>query len=262
LITLLKRRVFLLFDTMVVQHFVKCEGSTYCMENLQTAAQAVEKVKFLLGLPDEIPWRAEQNGRFLPLDSPLAPEPLLLLPNPGLRGGKGGFGSLLRAIGAQIEATTNHEAMRDLTGRRQRDVNNERRLKEYVDGAAERERLEQEKKEAKLEKLRKVAEGQLHNRDKHTFSDPQYDKARSEVEEKIHDAVEAAMAAGGEKSIAGGSSSKDLKRKGSEAGSGSEVKKAKGMFMMGGLEGLEDEDLTDSSDEEEEGEKTKTLAVK
>ena len=30
----------------------------------------------------------------------------------------------------QIEATTNHEAMRDLTGRRQRDVNNERRLKE------------------------------------------------------------------------------------------------------------------------------------
>ena len=28
----------------------------------------------------------------------------------------------------------------------------------YVDGAAERERLEQEKKEAKLEKLRKVAE--------------------------------------------------------------------------------------------------------
>ena len=32
--------------------------------------------------------------------------------------------------------------------------------------------------------------------------------------------------------------------------------------MMGGLEGLEDEDLTDSSDEEEEGEKTKTLAIK
>ena len=26
-------------------------------------SKAVEKVKFLLGLPDEIPWRAEQNGR-------------------------------------------------------------------------------------------------------------------------------------------------------------------------------------------------------
>ena len=92
----------------------------YCQFAL---SKAVEKVKFLLGLPDEIPWRAEQNGRwsigrrqclirylwstfwprFLPLDSPLAPEPLLLLPNPGLRGGKGGFGSLLRAIGAQVK---------------------------------------------------------------------------------------------------------------------------------------------------------------
>ena len=29
-------------------------------------------------------------------------------------------------------------------------------------------------------------QGQLHNRDKHTFSDPQYDKARSEVEEKVN----------------------------------------------------------------------------
>jgi len=241
----------------ITQHLVKCEGSTYCFDGLQTAAEAVDKVKSLLGLPDDLPWRAEQNGRFLPLISPLSPAPLLLLPNPGLRGGKGGFGSLLRAIGAQIEATTNHEAMRDLTGRRQRDVNNERRLKEYVDGAADRERLEQEKKEAKLEKLRKVAEGQLHNRDKHTFSDPQYDKARSEVEEKIHDAVEAAMAAGGEKSIAGGSSATDLKRKGSEASSGPDVKKAKGMFMMAGLE---DEDFTDSSDEEEE-EEGKTKAV-
>jgi hypothetical protein len=41
-------------------------------------------------------------------------------------GGKGGFGSMLRALGAQIEKTTNHEAMRDLSGRRVRDVNNEK----------------------------------------------------------------------------------------------------------------------------------------
>jgi hypothetical protein len=30
-------------------------------------------------------------------------------------------------LGAQIERTTNHEAMRDLSGRRQRDVNKEAR---------------------------------------------------------------------------------------------------------------------------------------
>ena len=41
-------------------------------------------------------------------------------------GGKGGFGSMLRAIGAQIEKTTNREACRDLSGRRMRDVNNEK----------------------------------------------------------------------------------------------------------------------------------------
>ena len=39
-----------------------------------------------------------------------------------------GFGSMLRAIGAQIEKTTNHEACRDLSGRRMRDVNNEKQL--------------------------------------------------------------------------------------------------------------------------------------
>ena len=46
-----------------------------------------------------------------------------------LPGGKGGFGSMLRAIGARIEKTTNHEACRDLSGRRMRDVNHE---KQYV----------------------------------------------------------------------------------------------------------------------------------
>lgn len=44
-----------------------------------------------------------------------------------LVGGKGGFGSMLRAIGAQIEKTTNREACRDLRGRRIRDINEEQR---------------------------------------------------------------------------------------------------------------------------------------
>ena len=34
-----------------------------------------------------------------------------------------GFGSMLRALGAQINRTTNKEACRDLSGRRMRDVN-------------------------------------------------------------------------------------------------------------------------------------------
>lgn len=46
---------------------------------------------------------------------------------PRVLGGKGGFGSMLRAIGAQIEKTTNREACRDLSGRRLRDINEEQR---------------------------------------------------------------------------------------------------------------------------------------
>lgn len=38
-----------------------------------------------------------------------------------------GFGSMLRAIGAQIEKTTSREACRDLSGRRMRDINNEKK---------------------------------------------------------------------------------------------------------------------------------------
>ncbi|XP_052859962.1 splicing regulator SDE2-like [Anopheles cruzii] len=49
--------------------------------------------------------------------------------NERLTGGKGGFGSMLRAIGAQIEKTTNRDACRDLSGRRLRDINEEKRLK-------------------------------------------------------------------------------------------------------------------------------------
>nr|CAG4649054.1 EOG090X0OE5 [Polyphemus pediculus] len=99
-----------------------------------------------------------------------------------LIGGKGGFGSMLRAIGAQIEKTTNREACRDLSGRRLRDINEEKRLKDWVAKQAEREKEREERKKKKLDKLKE----EFH----HEFHDPQYFKARSEVTEKVHDAME------------------------------------------------------------------------
>merc|ERR1712098_907966 len=157
------------------------------------------------------------------------------------------MGSLLRSIGAQIEKTTNHEAMRDLSGRRQRDVNNEERLKKYVAGAAEREREAREKKEEKLERLRRLADGE--NQDKRGFSDPFYDKVRSETEEKVHDAIEAALAT---------TSNNNLKRKTETVKEDEETpvvkKKAKGLWIGEGLDDLDDSDLTDSDDESKVGE--------
>lgn len=101
---------------------------------------------------------------------------------PRLVGGKGGFGSMLRAIGAQIEKTTNREACRDLSGRRLRDINEEKRLKNWIAQQAEREREAAERKRRKLERLQEQP--------KHNFHDQTYEKERSQLTENVSDAVE------------------------------------------------------------------------
>lgn len=100
---------------------------------------------------------------------------------PKLCGGKGGFGSMLRAIGAQIEKTTNREACRDLSGRRLRDINKEKRLKNWIEKQSERSEEATEKKKKKLERL--CAEP------KHEFKDKSYDEKRSGLTERVEDAV-------------------------------------------------------------------------
>ena len=103
----------------------------------------------------------------------------------GMAGGKGGFGSMLRAIGAQIEKTTNKEACRDLSGRRIRDVNIERRFQNWIAKAAERKKEQMKRKKERLERLRRVP--------KFEFKDDEYFKARSEIPEKIDAALEYAL---------------------------------------------------------------------
>ena len=74
------------------------------------------------------PFVLYHNGRRLDNPSPL-PESANVDAVLTLVGGKGGFGAMLRALGAQIDKTTNREACRDLSGRRLRDVNEEDRLR-------------------------------------------------------------------------------------------------------------------------------------
>lgn len=71
------------------------------------------------------------DGR-LPLDPPTCH---LLL---ALAGGKGGFGSNLRAA-ARNAATSNFDACRDLSGRRMRHVNGEQKIRDFAARAEERE---------------------------------------------------------------------------------------------------------------------------
>lgn len=99
-----------------------------------------------------------------------------------LPGGKGGFGSMLRAIGAQIEKTTNREACRDLSGRRLRDINEEKRLKAWISQQAEREREVEDRRKKKLERLCQ--------KPKHEFKDETYEKERTELTDRVEDALE------------------------------------------------------------------------
>ena len=121
-------------------------------------------------------------------------------------------------------------------------------MKKFVAGRAEREKEAREKKQQKLEKLKRLAEGE--NKDKLGFSDPVYDQVRSETEEKVHDAVEAAFAASSGSEKKDGPADTKQKRKSSDVEKGPASKKAKGLWLGGGLDDLEDSDLTDSDEEE------------
>ncbi|XP_044263310.1 replication stress response regulator SDE2 isoform X2 [Tribolium madens] len=146
-----------------------------------------------------------------------------------LVGGKGGFGSMLRAIGAQIEKTTNREACRDLSGRRLRDINEEQRLKNWIAAQAEREKEAAEKKQKKLERLIEQP--------KHEFRDEEYDKIRSALPEKVEDAV-----------IQGLQASCSTKRKSDESKGG--VKKKKPKLWI-------DEELSESDTDVDSEDETK-----
>ena len=97
-------------------------------------------------------------------------------------GGKGGFGSMLRAIGAQIEKTTNREACRDLAGRRLRDVHTEKRIKDWINRQADRKK---EQEERRLKKLQKLS-----SEPKVEFEDEEYFKTREQLPDQLEDAIE------------------------------------------------------------------------
>ncbi|KAJ8045411.1 Replication stress response regulator SDE2 [Holothuria leucospilota] len=171
-----------------------------------------------------------------------------------LRGGKGGFGSMLRMIGAQIEKTTNHEACRDLSGRRMRDVNNEKKLADWIAKKADREREREERRQAKLERLR--------SEPKHYFVDPNYDKQKSSVTESLEEAITQGVSVSADEP-----SSSRGKRK-MEAESSEGLKKSR---LWIGIEGASDSDDSDEdecampvskSEEEEEEESNAELPQK
>lgn len=181
------------------------------------------------------------NGKAVSSDSTLENIDNVVRVFTKLVGGKGGFGSMLRAIGAQIEKTTNREACRDLSGRRLRDINEEKRLRKWLEGQEEREREAAERKQKKLERL--IAEPKID-----VNLHPSYERERQELPKRVSAALDAGW------QVAGSSNETGQKRKLVEEKTKAKKKK---LWI--------DAELSDcsslSEDEEEEGRKSPAVAV-
>ncbi|PVG04249.1 hypothetical protein CPB86DRAFT_778511 [Serendipita vermifera] len=74
---------------------------------------------------------------------------------PSVRGGKGGFGSQLRAAGGRMSSkkTSNNDSCRDLSGRKLSTVKEAKKLATYLESESERKKAALEAQKAKLESL-------------------------------------------------------------------------------------------------------------
>ncbi|CAE6456352.1 unnamed protein product [Rhizoctonia solani] len=124
---------------------------------------------------------------------------------PSLLGGKGGFGSQLRAAGGRMSSqkASNNDSCRDLNGRRLSTIKEAKKMATYLEGEPERKKAAAEEKRAKLEALEKQLgitpgesskEGESSARagQKHRFDDTEY----LEQSREITDGVKSAVAAG------------------------------------------------------------------
>lgn len=148
---------------------------------------------------------------------------------------------MLRALGAQIEKTTNREACRDLSGRRLRDVNHEKEMAEWLKKQSEREA---EKEQRRLERLqKKLAEP------KHHFTDSQYTQQCHELSERLEDSVIKGLQASCSSAVR-----PETTKRPSETREGPESKRNKGNFIWTGLDLDSDEetDAEESTGSEEE----------
>ncbi|PAV65535.1 hypothetical protein WR25_00818 [Diploscapter pachys] len=101
-----------------------------------------------------------------------------------LCGGKGGFGSLLKSF--RVNKSTNQLMCRDLNGRRLASVEEEKKLRRWLERATDREKERVEKRRARYEKLKSA-------KPKHEFDDTEYIRVREEILERTEDACEEAF---------------------------------------------------------------------
>ncbi|KAF4550127.1 putative telomere maintenance protein SDE2 [Elsinoe fawcettii] len=182
-----------------------------------------------------------------------------------LPGGKGGFGSQLRAAGGRMSSRKNRNNNRDpnassrnLDGRRLRTVTEAKALAEYLATKPEMDKKEREEKRARWESIVEAAEKrdeEIRNGRKGARLDGEWVERKEEEEGKTREAVLAMMKAELEEGRTGSESDEeaegedmevDVETSGSGSGSGEEVEEAGGKSFYG----WDEEDL--SSDEEDD----------
>ncbi|OSC99923.1 hypothetical protein PYCCODRAFT_1372197 [Trametes coccinea BRFM310] len=120
---------------------------------------------------------------------------------PRIRGGKGGFGSQLRAAGGRMSSqkTSNNDSCRDLSGRRLSTIKEAKKLAEYIETEPLRKKAQQEAQRAKLEALeKKLGMGPDGSIDplagkKRRLEDTEYIEQSKDIVENVKSAVSVAM---------------------------------------------------------------------
>ncbi|EJU04753.1 hypothetical protein DACRYDRAFT_93191 [Dacryopinax primogenitus] len=127
---------------------------------------------------------------------------------PRILGGKGGFGSQLRAAGGRMSSqkTDNKDSCRDLSGRRLSTIKEAKKMAEYLESEPLRQKAAKEAQKAKLEKLERELGGTPGNAEsskledtsvvagkKHRFDDIEYLKQSEEIVDSVKSAVVAGL---------------------------------------------------------------------
>lgn len=158
-----------------------------------------------------------------------------------LRGGKGGFGALLRGQGRDGKITSNFDACRDLQGRRLKYSNTEKKLAEWKGLAKERE----------LEKVAlkhiKDVERQAKKEEEDNVDVDAIVKQQRQTMAKVQEAVETALAEGGGPSASSAAPGK--RAAGRELASRAQPAQKKSK-MMAALENFGSEDEESTSEDE------------
>lgn len=110
---------------------------------------------------------------------------------PRLLGGKGGFGSQLRAAGGRMRSHKNqsNDACRDLSGRRISTLKEAQQVASYLENSEERERKQKQEELNRLEEKEKRLTNNNNNNNKRRFDDEEFFENNKEMNDNVRSSV-------------------------------------------------------------------------